>query len=391
MNAFMVWSQIERRKICEVQPDMHNAEISKRLGKRWKTLEDDQRRPFIEEAERLRQLHMVEYPGYKYRPRKKTAKPAQSLKIKEKKPRKVSAAVTLSMISNNNTLLSTVCESATPTSLRTRNDIRQNIPVKRLPTSSKSMSKIKVKLTLNQARRSDYPPITPIASAKVPSSPSCETPDSPESASFYDDTVSESTAHVDSVKVACNNVITNIKQETDVESMEYEPQYMSKDRFLSDMSPQMTNARYRHTSAGVAPAPTIPKQQTFFQVKEEPMDASSLSGTGTTLSITHTTAMATTLLSRSASPAVPQIEPINTIDDSPENVGKLDDLLHKILFEQTQDWFHPDMDLSMVDSLSNDLESFETSNSTNDSNFDFTNSSDVTDMLNNIEWGNSGM
>lgn len=71
MNAFMVWSQIERRKICEIQPDMHNAEISKRLGKRWKTLSEEERSPYIQEAERLRQLHMQEYPDYKYRPRKK--------------------------------------------------------------------------------------------------------------------------------------------------------------------------------------------------------------------------------------------------------------------------------------------------------------------------------
>lgn len=72
MNAFMVWSQIERRKICEIQPEMHNAEISKRLGKQWKTLSSEERTPFIQEAQRLRLLHIQEYPDYKYKPRKKT-------------------------------------------------------------------------------------------------------------------------------------------------------------------------------------------------------------------------------------------------------------------------------------------------------------------------------
>ncbi|KAJ7989179.1 hypothetical protein DPEC_G00316830 [Dallia pectoralis] len=71
MNAFMVWSKIERRKIMEQSPDMHNAEISKRLGKRWKMLRDGEKVPFIREAERLRLKHMADYPDYKYRPKKK--------------------------------------------------------------------------------------------------------------------------------------------------------------------------------------------------------------------------------------------------------------------------------------------------------------------------------
>jgi len=71
MNAFMVWSQLERRKIIEQIPDRHNAEISKELGRRWKSLPEDARQSYIEEAERLRILHQKEYPDYKYKPRKK--------------------------------------------------------------------------------------------------------------------------------------------------------------------------------------------------------------------------------------------------------------------------------------------------------------------------------
>uniref|UniRef100_A0A1I8AET9 HMG box domain-containing protein n=1 Tax=Steinernema glaseri TaxID=37863 RepID=A0A1I8AET9_9BILA len=76
MNAFMVWSQMERRKICEHQPDMHNAEISKQLGHRWRQLSEEEKSPFVAEAERLRQMHMREYPDYKYKPRKKAKRNA---------------------------------------------------------------------------------------------------------------------------------------------------------------------------------------------------------------------------------------------------------------------------------------------------------------------------
>ena len=76
MNAFMVFSQVERRKIVQLAPDMHNAEISKYLGARWKRLSDKERRPFLEEAERLKILHLREYPDYKYKPRKRLKKGA---------------------------------------------------------------------------------------------------------------------------------------------------------------------------------------------------------------------------------------------------------------------------------------------------------------------------
>ncbi|XP_073500539.1 transcription factor Sox-3-A-like [Phyllobates terribilis] len=71
MNAFMVWSQNERRKMIAEFPKMHNSEISRRLGKEWKLLGDAEKKPFIEESRRRRFEHMKLHPDYKYKPRRK--------------------------------------------------------------------------------------------------------------------------------------------------------------------------------------------------------------------------------------------------------------------------------------------------------------------------------
>ncbi|KAG0714866.1 Transcription factor SOX-10 [Chionoecetes opilio] len=71
MNAFMVWAQEARRKLSCSHRQVHNAELSKSLGRIWRGMTEDQKRPFMERADHLRRRHKLEYPDYKYQPRRR--------------------------------------------------------------------------------------------------------------------------------------------------------------------------------------------------------------------------------------------------------------------------------------------------------------------------------
>ncbi|TRY68770.1 hypothetical protein TCAL_06194 [Tigriopus californicus] len=74
MNAFMVWAQAARRRLGDQYPSLHNAELSKTLGKLWRILKEEEKMPFQREAERLRVRHKREHPEYKYQPRRRRQK-----------------------------------------------------------------------------------------------------------------------------------------------------------------------------------------------------------------------------------------------------------------------------------------------------------------------------
>jgi hypothetical protein len=175
----MVWSQIERRKICEVTPDTHNAIISKELGVRWRALNANEKQPFLDEADRLRRLHLREYPDYKYRPKKKQVKPGKNCSLSPSSP--ASSTSSMSMNSGKETKIKT---SGRRGGKVVKNDTNNN--------KNPSTSKLKIKLSMDGMNNymSEHFGISPTGSSQqtVNALECTGVANSPESATFYDDT-----------------------------------------------------------------------------------------------------------------------------------------------------------------------------------------------------------
>ncbi|KAM4605940.1 SRY-box transcription factor 32 [Polymixia lowei] len=71
LNAFIIWTKEERRRLAQLNPELENTDLSKILGKTWKAMSLAEKRPYMQEAERLRVQHTIDYPNYKYKPRRR--------------------------------------------------------------------------------------------------------------------------------------------------------------------------------------------------------------------------------------------------------------------------------------------------------------------------------
>ncbi|XP_039105388.1 transcription factor SOX-30 [Hyaena hyaena] len=69
MNAFMVWARIHRPALAKANPAANNAEIRVQLGLEWNKLSEEQKKPYYDEAQKIKEKHREEFPGWVYQPR----------------------------------------------------------------------------------------------------------------------------------------------------------------------------------------------------------------------------------------------------------------------------------------------------------------------------------
>ncbi|XP_056587574.1 sex-determining region Y protein-like [Triplophysa dalaica] len=77
MNAFLVWSKMQRPIFYKANPNADMTKISVLLGLEWKKLSEDQKKPFFDEAHRIQAQHRQMYPEWVFKPKKKSHGPGK--------------------------------------------------------------------------------------------------------------------------------------------------------------------------------------------------------------------------------------------------------------------------------------------------------------------------
>jgi transcription factor SOX4/11/12 (SOX group C) len=285
MNAFMVFSHYERKKIIEVQPDIHNAEISKRLGKKWKELSDSEKHPYIQEAERLRLLHLQEYPGYKYQPKKKlkVTPPKsfidQQLENREKSPLRKTAKPSerhtfkLQSTFGGNSFVNSRLKHSNRSSPINTSNLNLKLTIDSKFKASISNSKSKLIPVSSFVSNNTSPSTTPLSTTPIhtpsptysgSSSPGVPTtpdlPASPDSASFYED---QQMFTINNIKQQINfdmfnNFTFKTEEIEDKIELKYEP-----------MSP-LGNTHTNNDNSQLTYFSTVPVKQEFFTNSQPP-------------------------------------------------------------------------------------------------------------------------
>lgn len=69
-NAFILYRQHHHPTVKSHNPGLHNNEISKLLGRRWKSEPDTIKLKYKQLSDELKSRHAARYPGYQYAPRR---------------------------------------------------------------------------------------------------------------------------------------------------------------------------------------------------------------------------------------------------------------------------------------------------------------------------------
>ncbi|XP_056373330.1 protein piccolo-like [Hyla sarda] len=63
MNAYMIWARIHRSALAKANPTASNASITLYLGWVWRKLTEEQKRPYYDEAQKLKAKQLEMFPG----------------------------------------------------------------------------------------------------------------------------------------------------------------------------------------------------------------------------------------------------------------------------------------------------------------------------------------